>query len=177
MTASQNIHLTLNLNPNSDPKLNPNSYPTLVPFDIVAQAFIILLFNSPGTSDVFTANICGNKKKIVLNKCSKSKSKRIQLESLTYVRCNCSCRSCDEVGDLCHSSTLFLKIGRKCQGRKRCRVQITNECEDDILRSLKILYQCSWTVCCKIFKCNSNISLSTRQADNTIRMIYLKSFL
>ncbi|KAL9951437.1 hypothetical protein ACROYT_G044097 [Oculina patagonica] len=95
-----------------------------------------------GTSKVFTATICGNKKKTVLDKCSKSNSKRIHLESLKYVRCNCSCQSCDEVGDLCHSSTLFLKIGRKCQGRKRCRVRITNECEDDILRSLRIVYRC-----------------------------------
>ena len=91
---------------------------------------------------MFIATVCESKRAISLDNCLDTKNGRIHLETLKYIKCKCSCESCDEVGDLCPMSKSYRKITRRCEGRRRCRVKIMNKCDDDILSAVRILYRC-----------------------------------
>lgn len=86
--------------------------------------------------------IC-DKRNYVLNECSNENP--MQLISVRYVECTCSCESCKtlHVPNACVSPDVFKEISEECEGKASCKVKRPDvPCDFQHVMAIDISYDC-----------------------------------
>ncbi|XP_078352811.1 uncharacterized protein LOC144637626 [Oculina patagonica] len=91
---------------------------------------------------LYNVTVCRNKR-YYLNACSNKNP--IQLISVRYVKCTCTCDACKtlHVPDACVPHDVFKKVSEQCHGKASCRVKLpSGSCEFEYKTAIRITYRC-----------------------------------